>query len=61
MKFTLQPVKGEEFINRTELLEEMVAELKDKRSITGYALYGKRRIGKTSNMHSISLRNLEKR
>jgi len=45
MAFTLQPVKGEEFINRTELLDEIVAELKDKKSTTGYALYGTRRIG----------------
>ena len=46
MHFTLQPVKGTGFINRTELLEEMVAELKETESTIGYALYGKRRIGK---------------
>jgi len=56
MTFTLQPVKGKEFINRTELLEEMVAELKDKRSTTGYALYGKRRIGKTSILKEVQRR-----
>ncbi|ATZ61535.2 MAG: ATP-binding protein [Methanosarcinales archaeon Met12] len=59
MRFTLQPVKGEKFINRAELLEEMVAELKDKRSTVGYALYGKRRIGKTSILKEIQ-RRLEK-
>ncbi|MBC2706474.1 MAG: hypothetical protein HF975_08715 [ANME-2 cluster archaeon] len=56
MKFTLQPVKGEEFINRTELLDEMVAELRDKGSTTGYALYGKRRIGKTSILKEVQRR-----
>ncbi len=56
MTFTLQPVKGKEFINRTELLEEMVAELKAKRSTTGYALYGKRRIGKTSILKEVQRR-----
>jgi len=56
MAFTLQPVKGEEFINRTELLDEMVAELKDKRSTTGYALYGTRRIGKTSILKEVQRR-----
>jgi len=29
MTFTLKPVKGREFVNRTRLLEEMVAELKE--------------------------------
>ncbi len=59
MKFTLQPVKGEKFINRNELLEEMVTELKDKNSTVGYALYGKRRIGKTSVLKEVQ-RRLEK-
>ena len=56
MKFTLRPIKGEEFINRSELLDEMVAELKDKSSTTGYALYGKRRIGKTSILKEVQRR-----
>ena len=59
MKFTLQPVKGEKFVNRNELLEEMVSELKDKKSTVGYALYGKRRIGKTSILKEVQ-RRLEK-
>ncbi|KAF1073553.1 ATP-binding protein [Methanogenium sp. MK-MG] len=53
MAFTLKPVKGRGFVNRTRLLEEMVAELKDNRSTTGYALYGKRRIGKTSILKEV--------
>ena len=56
MRFTLQPVKGTGFINRTELLEEMVAELKETKSTIGYALYGKRRIGKTSVLKEVQKR-----
>ncbi len=56
MHFTLQPVNGAGFINRTELLEEMVAELRDAESTIGYALYGKRRIGKTSVLKEVQKR-----
>ncbi|KAF5416273.1 MAG: putative ATP-binding protein [Candidatus Methanogaster sp.] len=56
MRFTLQPVKGMGFINRTELLEEMVAELEEIESTIGYALYGKRRIGKTSVLKEVQKR-----
>lgn len=56
MAFTLKPVRGRDFINRTKLLEEMVGELKDNRSTTGYALYGKRRIGKTSILKEVQRR-----
>jgi len=56
MYFTLRPVKGERFINRQELLEEMISELRDIESTTGYALYGKRRIGKTSVLKEVQRR-----
>jgi AAA+ ATPase superfamily predicted ATPase len=56
MYFTLRPVKGERFINRQELLEEMISELRDVESTTGYALYGKRRIGKTSVLKEVQRR-----
>ena len=56
MLFTLQPVKGEGFIDRQELLEEMFSELSDTKSTTGYALYGKRRIGKTSILKEVQRR-----
>lgn len=56
MHFTLQPVKGTGFINRTEILEEMVCELKEMESTIGYALYGKRRIGKTSILKEVQKR-----
>ncbi len=56
MYFTLRPVKGERFINRQELLDEMISELRDIESTTGYALYGKRRIGKTSVLKEVQRR-----
>ena len=56
MYFTLRPVKGEMFINRQELLDEMISELRDLESTTGYALYGKRRIGKTSVLKEVQRR-----
>jgi len=56
MSFTLKPAKGEEFVDREELMEEMLSELEDKNSTIGYALYGKRRIGKTSILKEIQRR-----
>ena len=53
MRFTLRPVKGKEFVDRIGLLEEMVSELADQRSTMGYALYGKRRVGKTSILKEV--------
>ena len=46
----------ERFINRQELLDEMISELRDVESTTGYALYGKRRIGKTSVLKEVQRR-----
>lgn len=48
MGFTLVPVYKENFIDRSILLDELYAELSNSKSNTGYALFGKRRIGKTS-------------
>jgi AAA+ ATPase superfamily predicted ATPase len=56
MGFTLRPVKGAGFIDRQELLDELISELTDIKSSTGYALYGKRRIGKTSILKEIQRR-----
>ena len=56
MRFTLQPVKGNEFVNRTDLLEDIESELRDKQSTTGYALHGKRRVGKTSILKEVQRR-----
>jgi AAA+ ATPase superfamily predicted ATPase len=46
--FTLQPATGDTFVGRERLITEMVADLGDISTTSGYALYGKRRIGKTS-------------
>ncbi len=48
MSFALMPVEGEEFIDRKEMIKEIVDTLSDKNTRIGFALYGKRRVGKTS-------------
>lgn len=60
MAFTLTPVKGEDFINRTRILDEMISELSNPDSTSGFALYGRRRIGKTSILKEVSGRLTEK-
>ncbi|ODS36846.1 MAG: hypothetical protein A7316_09775 [Candidatus Altiarchaeales archaeon WOR_SM1_86-2] len=48
MAFTLKPAEGKDFIDRKEIIAEMLNTLSDKESQMGFALYGKRRVGKTS-------------
>ncbi len=48
MSFSLKPVVGKEFIGRGEILQRLFSELENEKSINGFALYGKRRVGKTS-------------
>lgn len=48
MSFTLKPAEGTAFVDREELLGEILPELRDKNSTMGFAIYGKRRVGKTS-------------
>lgn len=48
MAFTLRPATGEHFAGRRVLMAEMLEELSDPASDTGFALVGQRRIGKTS-------------
>lgn len=48
MSFNLLPVEGRGFVDREDLLKDMLFDLRDRKSTIGYALYGKRRIGKTS-------------
>ncbi len=43
MGFTLRPVDGEDFVDRDDSVEDMVATLSDKKSFMGFALYEKRR------------------
>ncbi len=56
MSFTLKPVVGENFFNRDSLVSEMVGVLSDKGNNTGFALYGKRRVGKTSVFKQVFLK-----
>lgn len=48
MPFVLKAAQGGNFVNRDKLLKNIFNNLKDKNSMTGYALIGMRRIGKTS-------------
>ena len=48
MAFTIQPAVAQEFINREAELNDILPTLKDKDSTIGFALVGKRRMGKTS-------------
>ena len=48
MGFTLVATEGKNFIDREEIVEEMVDRLSGKKSLMGFTLYGKRRVGKTS-------------
>ena len=44
--FTLRPVWGEGFLDREELVAEMVETLSSPAQRVGFALIGKRRMGK---------------
>ncbi|ODS35408.1 MAG: hypothetical protein A7316_03775 [Candidatus Altiarchaeales archaeon WOR_SM1_86-2] len=48
MGFTLTPAEGENFIDREELVGDMLKTLTNKNIQMGFALYGARRVGKTS-------------
>ncbi len=48
MSFTLSAAKGVDFVDREDILKEMHATLTDPKINVGYALYGKRRVGKSS-------------
>lgn len=48
MDFVLQPAVGKDFVDREELLKDLISTLKNPKTRMGFALYGKRRVGKTS-------------
>jgi len=48
IKFTLMEAEGELFVNREQIVDEMVKTLSDPHLRMGFALYGSRRIGKSS-------------
>ncbi len=54
MAFTLTPAEGSDFINRKELLAEMISTLSSPKVQMGFALYGVRRVGKTSILKEVS-------
>lgn len=56
MAFTLRAAKGKNFIDRKELVDEMVKTLSDERQLIGYVLYGQRRIGKSSILKEVKRR-----
>jgi len=60
MPFTLQPAVKHDFINREDILKEMLSTLQDESVKMGYALVGPRRIGKTSILKEV-MRRLEKK
>jgi len=55
MPFILKPAEGGDFIDREEIIEDMVKTLSSK-SLIGFALYGKRRVGKTSILKEVRRR-----
>ena len=61
MPFTIQPAEGPTFVNREEELKDMLGTLKDASSTMGFALYGKRRMGKTSILKEIHGRLLKEK
>ncbi|MCK4491123.1 MAG: ATP-binding protein [Candidatus Altiarchaeales archaeon] len=48
MTFTMLPVKGKNFIDRKKITTEIINTLTDKQVFMGFALYGIRRVGKSS-------------
>ena len=48
MTFTMLPVKGKNFIDRKEIVTEIIDTLSDRGVFMGFALYGIRRVGKSS-------------
>lgn len=61
MVFTLKPICGKGFVNREELIKEMIWTLSQKDIQMGFALYGKRRMGKSSLFLEINRRLKEKK
>lgn len=56
MAFSMNPVVGKEFVGRGEILKTMLQELGKKNTRNGFALYGKRRVGKTSALLEVKRR-----
>jgi len=61
MPFTIQAAEGPTFVNREQELKDILTTLKDPYSTMGFALYGKRRMGKTSIFRETHRRLLEEK
>jgi len=58
MAFTLQPAVKDDFVDRENILADMLSTLEDESTRMGFALVGPRRIGKTSILKEV-VRRLE--
>ena len=58
MAFTLQPAVKDDFVDREDILADMLSTLEDESTRMGFALVGPRRIGKTSILKEV-VRRLE--
>ena len=56
MTFTLQPAVKDDFIDREDILADMLSTLENKYTRMGFALVGPRRIGKTSILKEVGRR-----
>ena len=56
MAFTLHPELKNDFVDREDILVDMLSTLKDKSTRMGFALVGSRRIGKTSILKEVMRR-----
>jgi len=56
MAFTLQPALKDDFIDREDILADMLSTLENKYTRMGFALVGPRRIGKTSILKEVGRR-----
>ena len=61
MAFTLQPAIGKSFVDRKEIVGEMIADLSNKNLLMGFALLGNRRMGKSSIFQEVCLRLSKKK
>ncbi|MDI6794704.1 MAG: ATP-binding protein [bacterium] len=53
MSFTLQPACGSNFVNREEIINEMIETLTHENLLMGFAFVGSRRVGKTSLLREV--------
>lgn len=56
MSFTIKAAQGSDFVNREKELEDILPTLTDSSSTMGFALYGRRRMGKTSLFKEVGRR-----